>query len=290
MSHSRRTVRTETRLPAAATAAALVAASLTLGPRAANAQGVATRVTVRAVAHDAKVIGTHVGGARIVILDASTGDTLAAGTQEGGTGDTNLIMRRLHERGRAIYDTKGTAAFQATLSLSHPTRVQIIAEGPLGIPQATERASITTLLFPGQDVAGDGIVLDLHGFAISAEVPGSRAAGDAATGAAAGAKGEAVRVAGPAVPVRARVTMMCGCPITPGGLWDARRITIEARLERDGRVVTKGALDYAGKPSTFLGSLTSPGPGNYRLVVLASDPERANFGQAAMDVRVGGGS
>lgn len=256
--------------PTLVVAAGLAGASLTAGAAPALAQGIATRVTVRAVAHDAKLIGSGVGGARIVILDAEGGDTLAAGLQKGGTGDTDLIMRRPHERGRAIYDTEGAAGFTASLPLAVPTRVRIVAEGPLGNPDATVRASITTLLAPGRDVSGDGIVLDLYGLAVSPQVPASAGAGP--------------------LPVRATVTMLCGCPITPGGLWDAGGVDVRARLVRDGKVVAEAPLAYAGSASTFEGRLTPPGPGEYRLVVLASEPSRANFGQAVRPVRVGGGS
>jgi len=234
------------------------------------ARGTETHVTVRALAHDAKLIGSGVGGARIAILDAGSGDTLAAGLQRGGTGDTDLIMRSPHERGRVIYDTKGAAGFTATLSLSAPTRVRIVAEGPLGNPDATVRASVTTLLVPGRDVGGDGIVLDLHGLAVSPQAPASAGSGPLA--------------------VRATVTMLCGCPITPGGLWDADSVDVRARLVRDGKVVAEAPLAYAGRASTFQGRITPPGPGEYRLVVLASEPSRANFGRAARRIRVGGGS
>lgn len=258
--------------PTASRLVLLVAAALAVGSGAARAQaaGAPTRVTVRAVAHDAKVIGSHVGGARITILDAASGDTLASGVQEGGTGDTDLIMRRPHERGRPVYDTPGTAGYTATLVLSGPTRVRIVAEGPLGVPDALATASTSLLLLPGRDVTGDGIVLDLHGLAVTPEVP----------------KG----VPGPEVPVRATVTMLCGCSITPGGLWDAGGMQVTARLLRQGRVVAEAPLSYAGRPSRFEGKVAAPAPGAYRLVVLASDPGSANFGRAERPVRVGGGS
>ena len=49
--------------------------------------------------------------------------------------------------------------------------MEITAEGPLGIPQATAKASKTLLLVPGRDVLGDGVVLELHGFAVEIESP-----------------------------------------------------------------------------------------------------------------------
>jgi hypothetical protein len=47
-----------------------------------------TTVVVRAIAQDAKIIGSGVGGARITIRDARSGEVLASGVQEGGTGSS----------------------------------------------------------------------------------------------------------------------------------------------------------------------------------------------------------
>ncbi|HSA93238.1 MAG TPA: hypothetical protein VLE48_09530 [Terriglobales bacterium] len=127
-------------------------------------EGKPTRVMVRAVSRDAKILGTHVGGARITIRDLATGKTLAEGVQEGGSGDTDRIMVEPRRRGAAVYDTPGAAGFLATVALERPTVVEISAEGPLGHPQATQRATKTLLLVPGEDILGDGVVLEIHGF------------------------------------------------------------------------------------------------------------------------------
>src|SRR5258708_1970864 len=96
-----------------------------------------TKVMIRAIARDAKVIGTHVGGARITVKDVSTGEILAQGMQQGGTGDTDLIMKKPRTRGMALYNTPDTSGFLAVLQLEKPTVVEISAEGPLGNAQAT---------------------------------------------------------------------------------------------------------------------------------------------------------
>lgn len=137
---------------------------LALGAAVAAPEGKPTRVMVHVVARDAKLIGTHVGGVRISIRDAATGKVLAEGVQQGESGDTKRIMVEPHRRGAALYDTPGAAGFLATLTLEQSTVVEIAAEGPLGHPQAMERASKTLLLVPGEDVLGDGVVLEIHGF------------------------------------------------------------------------------------------------------------------------------
>lgn len=136
-----------------------------------QAQGVPTKVMVRAVSRDAKVIGDKVGGARITIREVATGKVLVEGLQKGETGNTDLIMVQPHKRGAAVYDTPGTAGFLATLMLERPTVVEITAEGPLGTPQSTQRVSKTTLLVPGQDVVGEGIILEIHGFTVALIAP-----------------------------------------------------------------------------------------------------------------------
>lgn len=231
-----------------------------------------TTVVVRAVAHDAKVIGSGVGGARITIRNAETGEIMARGLQEGGTGSTERIMRTPHPRDGTVYGTEDAAAYEATLSLEAPTRVEIEAEGPLGTTHATQRASRTMLLVPGRDVTGEGVVLELYGFTVEMKRPSA----------------DATPVAGQSVPVRASVTMLCGCPIEPGGLWDADRIDVTARLVQDGRVVRETEMSFAGETSVFEGTITPPEAGSYELVVLASDADRANFGRVRTQLSVRG--
>jgi hypothetical protein len=236
----------------------------------ADAAGVPTRVQVRAISRDAKLIGDGVGGARITIRDAQTGVLLKEGLQTGSSGDTERILQAPRARGAALYDTPGAAGFLATLLLERPTVVEIVAEGPLGIPQAAQKASKTLLLVPGQDVLGDGVVLEIHGFAVEIEQPAAAAQAQA----------------GGELEVRARVRMACGCPTEPGGLWDATRMTIVARLLRDGQVVAEAPLAHAGTPSTYSGRLAVAAPGPAEVEVLAMDPSTANFGRARVAVTV----
>ena len=221
-----------------------------------------TRVMVRAVAQDAKVIQDPVGGARITIRELATGRVLAEGIQRGSSGSTEKIMRSPHERGENIYDTEGTAGFLATLELARPTMVKITAEGPLRYPQAAQQASKTMLLVPGRDVVGDGVVLMLHGFIVDIQSP----------------EGFSVPASSDSIRVRATVNMLCGCPTKPGGMWDANQIDIEARILRQGKVIRRMPLRYAGVPSTYEGVIPRPSEGQYELQVVAMDAGRVNFG------------
>lgn len=225
-----------------------------------------TVVTVRAISRDAKVLGDGVGGARITIREAGTGKVLASGTQTGGTGDTRRIMQQPRTRGAVVYESEGTAAYRATLDLTGPTVVEITAEGPLKYPQAMQRASKTLLLLPGRHIEGDGVLLEIAGFIV--DVPAAEASSNTP------------------VPIRAKVTMTCGCPTEPGGLWNADDITVTARILRNGSAVAEIALPYAGQTSTYEGALAALEPGTYVVEVLASDTRASNFGRAVAELVV----
>lgn len=125
-----------------------------------------TRITVRVVSRDAKVIGTGVGGVLVTLRDAETGAVLAEGKQLGGTGSTDRIMRQPHTRDALVYGSEDAAGFTAELVLRRPTTVEIVARGPLGIPHAIQTASKRLLLVPGRHIEGEGILLELHGFIV----------------------------------------------------------------------------------------------------------------------------
>lgn len=224
-----------------------------------------TIVTVRAVSRDAKVLGDGVGGARITIRDVEDGTVLASGIQTGGTGDTKRIMQEPRARGGVVYGTENAAAFRATLHLTQPTRVEVIAEGPLKYPQAMQRVSKTMLLVPGQNIEGEGVLLEIPGFIVDIVSPTTAPADTPWT-------------------VRAKVTMTCGCPTEPGGLWNADRIAITARVTRDGKVAGEMPLHYAGETSTYEATFPALEAGMYDLEILASDPGAANFGRAIQRV------
>lgn len=150
---------------------AILMTGIVLAPPPASAEGIPTKVLVRAISRDAKVIADAVGGARITIREHATGKLLAQGVQQGGSGDTNLIMIQPRQRGAKVYDSPSAASFLATVELERPTVVEVTAEGPLGAPQARQRASKTLLLVPGQDVLGEGVLLEIHGFIVTLLAP-----------------------------------------------------------------------------------------------------------------------
>jgi hypothetical protein len=229
-----------------------------------------TKVMIRAVARDAKVIGTHVGGAKITVKDATTGEVLAQGMQQGGTGDTNTIMKTPRTRGMSVYSSADASGYLAVLHIDKPTVVEISAEGPLGNAQATQRTSKTMLLIPGQDVLGEGVLLEIHGFIVTALSPVA----------------DAKVKSGAPFEVKATVTMACGCPTEPDGLWDANKIHVVARLLRDGKVQSEIPMTYAGVQNTFHADVPATGVGPLELQVLSMDAGSANFGMMKEAVTV----
>ncbi|MEQ8483984.1 MAG: hypothetical protein RIB46_06445 [Pseudomonadales bacterium] len=225
-----------------------------------------TPVTVRVLSHDAKFVGSSVGGALVTLTEADSGRVLAQGVTEGETGDTDLIVRTPRDR-RASIVTEGAAGFTAQLDLERPTRIVATAYGPLDFPGSATSVSASRLLLPGQNLTeGDGWLLDLPGLIV--ELGGLP---DAPVRLEDG-KSE--------IPIRARVAMMCGCPIEPDGLWDAAEFEIEAMLERDGRIVRRLPMRYAGEPSEFAGTLLVTKPGNYHVIVTATQPRTGNSGSS----------
>ena len=227
------------------------------GPASGQSAAIPTTVTVRAVSHDAKIIGSNVGGAYVIIRDARDGTVLAQGNQEGSTGNTTRIMVTPAHRDSVRYATEGAAAFVATLELHEPTFVDIEAVAPLNTPSTRARASKRMLLVPGENVLGEGIILELNGFTV--ELTEATAASRSLT-------------------VGARVTMLCGCPTEPGGMWDSNRIEVFAHLESGGRLLQKKKMNYAGRTSEYAAVFDSVPSGVYDLRIVASDADRANFG------------
>ncbi|MFN3522739.1 MAG: hypothetical protein ACK4YQ_10865 [Phenylobacterium sp.] len=223
-----------------------------------------TPVTVRALAKDAKFIGDSMGGVEITLKDAASGSVLAKGLTRGGTGDTARLVEQPKVR-RTPVSTPDAAGFSAVLDLDRPTLVRAEARGPLGKPDAVVTVTSMMWLLPGRGVEGDGWILEMPGLVVE---PQWSALGH----------GQAS--------LSAKVTLMCGCPITPGGLWDASRYEVDATLIRDGRATGRVRLTYAGSPSTFSIAYPDVAPGRYRLIVTAHDAGSGNSGVAEREVVV----
>ncbi len=222
-----------------------------------------TEITVRVIGKDSKFVGSSMGGARIILRDAQTGEILAQGVTQGSTGDTKRIMQP--EGGpRAVRATDDAAKFVATLDLDAPRLIEVEAYGPLAQPQAAHRVTSTQWVVPGRNVSGgDGWVLELPGYVVDVLAPPAHVKLPPDT---------------TKVDVRANVVLMCGCPITPGGLWDADKLEVKALVTRNGEHLAPVDLKFAGETSQFAGSVPVFGAGLYDVTVYAHNPANGNTG------------
>ena len=223
-----------------------------------------TEIVIRVMAKDAKFVGTETGGVQIILRDADNGEILAQGLTAGATGNTPKIMTDGHAR-RDILSDDMSAKFTTTLDLQRPRRIVVTATGPMVPKGSAISVSSTQWVLPGKSInGGDGWVLELPGFAITLidPLPATVELGGAAK----------------SIPLKAKVTMQCGCPITPGGIWDANKLQIGATLERGGRSYPVLPLAYSGQPSTFGGNIAISEPGDYTVDLYAYDPSNGNTG------------
>ena len=145
------------------------------------------------------------GGARVILRDADTGEILAQGVTAGGTGDTKRIM---HEGGgrRATLSDDSAAKFTATLDLDAPRLIEAEVFGPLAQRQSANRVTATHWVVPGKNITGgDGWVLELPGYVVDVLAPPAHVKLPADTS---------------TVSLRANVALMCGsapsCPAACG--------------------------------------------------------------------------
>ncbi|MGB3774049.1 MAG: hypothetical protein WA951_02220 [Leeuwenhoekiella sp.] len=219
-----------------------------------------TSITVRAQAKDAKFIGTSRGGAQIIIRNERTGEILAKGITSGSTGNTEKIMNSPQVRYETITD-ENTAGFTADLELTEPIFVTVEAYAPQLKKQAAVTSSTQLWLIPGKNIDGEGLILEIPGFVVDILSPQTHEGFSAAN----------------EIELKANVVMMCGCPTSPDGIWDANQFEVKALITSDTGNSKEVVLEYAGKKSTFMAK-TTLAKGYYNLAIYAYDPRTGNTG------------
>ena len=222
-----------------------------------------TAITIRVIAADAKFVGDHTGGARITLRDNSSGRVLGSGVTSGGTGETDRIMKAT---GRSpLRASSDAAAFSTVLDIERPTLVDLEAEGPLARPGSHVKVTVQRWVMPGTPVtAGDGWTVELPGLAIT----------------------PAVKIEAGKIHINAKVEPMCGCPITPGGVWDAADYRVTASLWSGNRRLSSTDLAFAHAPGGYEGEETALRKGKFTLVLFAQNRTSGNSGMAQMKVRI----
>lgn len=220
-----------------------------------------TKVMIRALATDAKFIGSSIGGAKIIIRDAETGEILDEGITRGSTGDTRLILLEPRERYQQVTD-ENTAGFEAQLELEKPTFVTVEVHAPVNKKQAKIISSTQLWVIPGKDITGDGLVINVPGFVVDVLSPQTH---------------ETIGQ-GTEIEIKANVVMTCGCPVTENGTWDSSGYEIKALITTSNTDEQQEIeLQATDKPSTFTGNVALE-QGNYEIAVYAFDPKTGNTG------------
>lgn len=132
------------------------------------ADAVQTKLVIRAKSKDAKFIGSSVGGALVVVKDSETGKVLAEGLTAGGTGDTQKIMNEPKTRFGTISD--GAAMFETSIDIEEPRLITIDVSAPYIYKDNMTKSSTQMWLIPGKDIAGEGVIVEVPGFSVDADI------------------------------------------------------------------------------------------------------------------------
>ena len=221
-----------------------------------------TDIVVRAISRDAKFIGDSMGGVRIILRDAQSGKILAEGVTSGGTGDTKRLTETAKRR--EALATPEAAAFRATIDIDQPRLVEMEAFGPLSQPQSAITVTSQQWILPGKHIReGNGWIVEMPGFVVDILDP---------------AAASTIKLPPADIKLRANVVMMCGCPTSPGGLWDSNRFQIAAMIEHDGQPLPERPLASSGTASQYELSFRPDTAGVYNVVVQAYDATTGNTG------------
>jgi hypothetical protein len=195
--------------------------------------------------------------------------------------------RKKEELEPVVYESPVDAAkFETTLSLTKPTMLNIEAYGPLMPPHSTVSTMVKVLVLPGEDVTGDGIVLELRGLIVDAK---------------ASLKNKELMADNvkDGITVPFYMNMLCGCPITPGGKlgipWEAEGFKITTQAYYKGKLYyndVKTADKLYENVSSFVTKVPLPKDlpaGVYKkemvkIRILAAQPEQANYGMDEFSV------
>jgi len=215
-----------------------------------------TQIMIRAKAVDAKYIGTSVGGVRVVVEDAETGEILNQGWINGSTGDTDTLIQNPIKRGQTL-TTKETAGYLATIDITTPRLLRFKLIGPYGYRQSLQEASVTSWVIPGKDILGDGITLTMPGFIVDAWTQ---------------------ILAGGRVEFYTKASLLCGCPITKDGLWQPDNYEAKAIIMQDEKKIDEVELKFTGPVGLFSAHTEIKTSGHYKAIVYLIDQTTGNVG------------
>jgi hypothetical protein len=238
--------------------------------------GISTQIDVRVIAKDGKYLGNDIGGALVTIHDVQTGELLAHGGTNGGSGEADLMTIALPRS--AVLPVDQASVFTAKLDLDEPTLIRVTAYGPQAAQQSANTVSQTQWVYPGKDIVGGakggGLLLEIPGLVVQVLNPPTH---------------YLPQTAPQHIEIRANVTMMCGCPIGVGHPpWHPVQFEVKAVIKQGTTIVTEVPLEYQedapfGVPSQFVGKWVVPTndssePAIYEIIVFAFQQKNGNTG------------
>jgi hypothetical protein len=237
--------------------------------------GTPTQVDVRVIAKGGKYLGNDIGGALVTIEDVQTGELLARGTTNGGSG-VQTLMEICVTRSEVLTVAEASV-FTATLDLDGPRLIRVTAYGPLAAQQSANTVSLTQWVYPGRNITGGekggGFLLEVPGLVVQVLNPPTHSL-----------PAEAPKE----IQIRANVTMMCGCPIGPDTDWKPEEFKVTAAIKGPDDYSVGFALKFDehapfGMPSQFARDWRVPknktsGLQIYEITVSAFQPKTGNTG------------
>jgi len=227
-------------------------------------QAQTTKITIRARAKDAKFIGTPIGGALVVVRNDLTGEILAKGLTTGGSGSTDVLLKKPIVRGQSITDS-ATAKFVAQVNITEPTFADIEVTAPVNRRNGTVKATTQVWLIPGKDILGDGVIVEIPGFILDLIYPTTHQF----------IKLDSIKNGD--LTFKANLTLECGCPITKGGVWNSDDIQVNAIVKKEGVKIGEIPLQLV-EQNIFQGTLKVKEKGDYELDVYAYNAKTGNTG------------
>ncbi|HET8807885.1 MAG TPA: hypothetical protein VFM76_05855 [Methylophaga sp.] len=215
-----------------------------------------TQIMVRAKAVDSKFIGSSVGGVRVIIEDAETGEILDQGWINGDTGDTTVLIENPLKRGERQTDDT-TAGYLATVDIDAPRLLRFKLIGPYAERQSMQESTMTSWVIPGKDILGDGIIIKMSGFIVD---------------------GWTRVIQGGQVDILTKATLLCGCPITKDGHWQGDNYEAKAIIMKDGKKLEEVSLELKGPDGMFNGQTRITEPGYYKAIIYLFDKNTGNVG------------
>lgn len=234
----------------------------------------ATNLLIRVQARGGKYLGDDIGGSLVTVRDVQLDQVLASGTTSGNAGtlaaayapgasQSAIVTPGSPPTVQWLVPDSGTGKFSCRVNLGHASLLEIAVFGPLGGLQTAHQSTVTQWVRPGDNLA---ITVDMPGLLVQVLEPPTHLE---------------LPKPGSVVHLKAKVAMMCGCPIQPGMPWVPSDFEVMASIRRiPSTPVADVRLRFASRltPGIFEGTYRVPAAGFYGAVLEARQISTGNCG------------